>query len=58
LALGAEAVELAVVNATDERVPFVWREVENRTSGVPAVPDANVAAGQVRYFNAVSVRET
>jgi len=57
-ALRAEAVELAVLNATDERVPFVRREAENRACSVPAVPDANFAAGQARYLNAVTVRET
>ena len=57
-ALRAEAVELAVLNATDERVPFVRREAENCACSVPAVPDANFAAGQARYLNAVTVRET
>ena len=56
--LCAEAVELAVPNATDERVPFVWREAENRASSIPAVPDANFAAGQARHLNAVTVGET
>jgi hypothetical protein len=57
-ALRAEAVKLAVLNATDERVPFFWREAENRACSIPAVPDANFAAGQACYFNAVAVRET
>ena len=56
--LCAEAVELAVPNATDERVPFFWREAENSASSIPAVPDANLAAGQARHLNAVTVRET
>src|ERR1700749_3395933 len=56
--LCAEVVELAVPNATDKRVPLVRRKAENRARSVPAVPDANFAAGQVRYLHTVTICET
>lgn len=58
VALSGEAVELAVPNAAEERVPLVGREAEYRPLRVAAVADADRASGQARHFNAVAVGET
>ena len=54
----AETIEFTVSRASEERVPFIWRELENRPCWVPAVPDADSAVRQARYLDAVAVGET
>jgi len=58
LGLSAEAVKLAVLDSADERVPLIRREPEDGTRGVPAIPHADFAGGQVCHFDAVAVGET
>ena len=53
--LAAEAVELAVAYAADERMPLVGREAENRPLRVPTVANTDLAAGQIRHLNAIAV---
>ena len=55
--LHPEAIELSVLDASDEGVPFVRCEPENRAPGVPAVANANAASWQVRYLDAIAVGE-
>jgi hypothetical protein len=43
--LAAEAVELALVDAADERMPLVGREAENRPHRFPTVANTDLAAG-------------
>jgi len=56
--LCAEAVELTVPDATDERMPFIRCEPKHRSFGISTVANTHLAAGQVRYLNAVPVGET
>ena len=56
--LPAETIEFSVSDATEKRVPFVRGKLENRTFGVPAVANADLALGQARHFDAVAVGET
>jgi hypothetical protein len=53
----AETIEFPVSDAAEERMPLVRREPENRPFAVPAVADADPAAGQVRHLDAVAVAE-
>jgi len=55
--LPAETIEFSVSHASKEGVPFVRRESENRSLGVPAVANPDPAAGQARYLDAVAVGE-
>ena len=57
-ALAAEAVELPVSHAAEKIMPLVWRELQDRPVGVPAVADADLAAWQARHLDAVSVGVT
>ena len=43
--LHAETVEFPVAYASEECVPFIRREPENRPFGFPAVTDPDLAAG-------------
>ena len=36
-------------------MPFVWRELQNRPFGVPAVANADTAAPLLRHLNALAV---
>ena len=54
----AEAVEFAVSYAAEESVPLRRREPQDRSRGVPAVADADRAAGQARHLDAVAVGVT
>src|SRR5215469_4787889 len=55
--LGSKPVKFAVAHAAKESVPFVGGKPENRSCGVPAVADADLAIGQARHLNTVAVRE-
>src|SRR5690348_12862977 len=54
----AEAVKLSLPHASEERVPFAGGEAKNRAIGVLAVANADLALGQVRHLDAVTVGET
>jgi hypothetical protein len=56
--LPAESVEFSVSYAAEKCMPFVRREPEKRTFGVPAVADTDLAPGQARHLDAVAVGET
>lgn len=56
--LPAETVEFSVSCASEESMPFVRREPENRPFGVPAVAYTDLAIGQARDLDAVAVGET
>jgi hypothetical protein len=56
--LPTEAVEFSVPDAAEKCMPFVWRKLENRASGVAAVANADAAIGQAGHLNAVAVGET
>jgi hypothetical protein len=43
--LPTETVEFSVSHAAEKGVPFVRRELENCTFGVPAIADADPAIG-------------
>ena len=43
--LHAETVEFPVAYASEECVPFIRRESENRSFGFPAVTDPDLAVG-------------
>jgi len=43
--LPTETVEFSVLHATDECVPFVRRERQDRAFGMPAVADGDPAIG-------------
>jgi hypothetical protein len=58
LALPAETVELPASHASDESMPLIRREPEDRPCGVPAVANADIAAGQARHLDAVAVGVT
>src|SRR5262249_20580225 len=53
----AEAVELAVACPADKRLPLVRSESKNRPMRILAVANADVAAWQMGYFDAVAVGE-
>jgi len=57
-ALRAETVEFAVSYAAEESVPLRRREPQDRSCGIPAVADADRAAGQARHLDAVAVGVT
>jgi hypothetical protein len=54
---GAEPVEFPEPRAAEEGIPFSPREPQDRSSRVPAVADADRAAGQFRHLDAVAVGE-
>jgi hypothetical protein len=56
--LHAETVEFPVAYASEECVPFIRRESQNRPFGFPAVTDPDLAAGQASYLDTVAVGET
>ena len=56
--LHAETVEFSVTYASEECVPFIRCEPQNRPFGFPAVTDPNLAAGQASYLDTVAVGET
>jgi len=56
--LPAETVEFSVSYASDKCMPFVRSELEDLLLGVPAVANADSAAGQGRHLDAVAVGET
>jgi hypothetical protein len=58
LSVLAEIVEFSISHAPDERVPFVWCELENLAITVTAIANSDPTIGQVRDFDAVSVGET
>jgi hypothetical protein len=58
LALPVETVEFPVSYAAEKSMPLVRREPEDRPSGVPAIANADLAAGQARHLDAVAVRVT
>jgi hypothetical protein len=55
--LPAEAVELAVHDAAEERAPLLGCEHQDRPLAIPAIADADHAARQARDLGAVAVRE-
>ena len=57
LPAGTVKFKFPVPYAAEEGMPFVGGKAEDRTCGVPAIADADLAAGQVRYFDAVTVGE-
>ena len=56
--LAVETVEFPVSYASDKGMPLVRREPEDRPSGVPAVTNADLATGQARHLDAVTVGVT
>ena len=56
--LPAEAVEFSVLCASEKSMPFVRCKSENWPLGVPAVAYADLAVGQARHLDAVTVGET
>ena len=54
----AEIVEFSVSCASEESMPFVRCKPENRPSGVPAVAYTDLATGETRDLDAVTVGET
>ena len=56
--LPAESVEFPVPHTSNERVPFVGGEPQNRPSRIPAVTNADLAIGQARHLDAVAVGVT
>ena len=55
--LPTETVEFPVADASQECLPLVWREPENRSFGVLAIADTDPAARQVGHLDAVAVGE-
>jgi hypothetical protein len=55
--LNTETVEFAALHSANERPPLGGREPENRTIGILAVANADLAVGQARNLDAVTVRE-
>jgi Arginase family len=53
--LPAEAVELPVPHAAEKGMPLIRRELQDRPSGIPAVANADLATGQARHLDAVTV---
>ena len=52
----AQAVRRIIrTGRTDERVPLVRCEPQDRTGGVPAVADSDLASLQIRHLDAVAV---
>jgi hypothetical protein len=58
LLLPAETVEFSVSCASEKSVPFGRCKSENRTFGVPAVANTDLAIRQARHLDAVAVSET
>jgi hypothetical protein len=56
--LPAETVEFSVSCASEKSMPFVRSKSENGPLGVPAVAYTDLATGQARDLDAVTVRET
>jgi hypothetical protein len=56
--LPAETVEFSVSCPSEKSMPFVRCKSENWPFGVPAVAYADLAVGQARYLDAVTVGET
>src|SRR5689334_3304403 len=52
--LPGEAVEFPVSHAAEKGMPFIRRERQDGPSGVSAVANADLAAGQARHLDAVA----
>ncbi len=53
-----ETIEFSVSHSSEERVPFARGKSENRTFGVLAVANTDLASRQARHLDAVAVGET
>jgi hypothetical protein len=56
--LPAKTIEFSVSYAAEKCVPFVRRESENQSFGVPAVANADSTIGHARHLDAIAVGET